>query len=93
MYLNENDPEPNWENTQMAFKQTNICKRIWLIKYLNNRLPIGEKHLQWNCSTNNLCPRCDRLETYRCHVIIKCAHPEARQIWLKAIQDLIHWME
>jgi hypothetical protein len=28
----------------------------------------------------------------RCHVL-KCAHPEARAIWLKSVQDLARWME
>jgi hypothetical protein len=82
----------NWPSTNNAFRNTATYKNIWLIKYLNNRLPTGDKLLLWNCSTNNLCPRCGRPERYCCH-IVRCPHPEAQAIWDKAIQDLAAWIE
>jgi hypothetical protein len=90
--MTDTAPEPHWESTQLAFKHTAIRKRIWQIKYLHNRLPIGEKLLQWNCTTNDLCPRCGPPETHRCH-IIQCKHLEAQQLWLKALTALTQWLE
>jgi hypothetical protein len=88
-----NAPEPHWRtSTYNAFKNIPTQLKLWMIKWLNNRMPIGAKLLQWKCTTNDLCPRCGRPETRRVHVL-KCAHPEARAIWLKSVQDLAHWME
>jgi hypothetical protein len=92
LWMPENASESNWPSTYNAFQNTRTPLKLWMIKWLNNHMPIGTKLLQWKCTTNNLCPRCGRPKTHHCHVL-KCTHPEARALWLKSVQDLIHWME
>jgi hypothetical protein len=84
-------PEPNWSSTHNAFQNIPTYKKIWMIKYLTNRLPIGAKLLQWKFTTNDLCPRCGQPEQHRGHVL-QCPHLEAVALWDKALEDLSHWM-
>jgi hypothetical protein len=60
-------------------------------KWLIGWLPTGNKLLQWNVTTNNLCPRCGQPELSKKHTI-SFKHIEAIPIWHKFRNELIHWL-
>jgi hypothetical protein len=64
---------------------------LWLTKWLTGWLPTGQKLLQWNAITNNLCPRCGLPELTKLHVLF-CTHIEAISIWRAGLQQLDFWM-
>jgi hypothetical protein len=83
--------EPHWTTTYNAFHNTVNPNRLWLTKWLTGWLPTGSKLLQWNATTNNLCPRCGQPETTKLHVVF-CKHNEANHLWLAALERLEIWM-
>jgi hypothetical protein len=85
------DTDPSWPTTYDAFRNTTNPNRLWLTKWLTGWLPTGSKLLQWNATTNNLCPRCGQPETTKLHVIF-CTHIEANHLWQSEIQKLEFWM-
>jgi hypothetical protein len=87
----ETDTDPSWPTTYDAFRNTTNPNRLWLTKWLTGWLPTGSKLLQWNATTNNLCPRCGQPETTKLHVIF-CTHIEANHLWQSEIQKLEFWM-
>jgi hypothetical protein len=81
----------NWEASGKALKSLDLYQRLWVSKWVSNKLPIGSQRLRIFPDEPEGCPRCGEAED-RSH-ILRCPHHGAQSKWHMAISKLDDWMQ
>jgi len=84
--------EVDWESVEKEMNKLPISKRQWVSKLAASFLPDGKNMQHWGLRNHPKCQRCPCLAEDKVH-IFQCPAELAVNQWMKALENLDHWLE
>ena len=81
-------PDPAWEATYKAYKESTDYKKFWISKWVTSRIPTNGKLKEWKIVESDACPRYGEPETKRKH-ILHCQQAP----WPQEMDKLNQWLD
>jgi len=82
-----NFPELDYDAIRMAYRSLPLYYQLRIPKWITQRLPVGDRVVQWGHDNIAVCPRCDASSETHTHVV-RCTHPGVQShltLWLDSL--------